>query len=84
MKLRLINVKLRRSHVKLRLTNVKLRRTDMKHRLTNARRRVPQGDAFSLRSDVMTTQETTQEQIDVFFSQLPYRCQKNQVASVGD
>ena len=31
-----------------------------------------------------TTLESTQVQIDGFFSQLPYKCHQNRVASVGD
>ena len=30
------------------------------------------------------TLEATQGQIDVFFSQLPYKCRQNRGASVGD
>ena len=33
---------------------------------------------------VLTTLETTQGQIDGFFSQLPHKCHQNRVASVGD
>jgi len=31
-----------------------------------------------------STLEATQGQIDGFFSQLPYKCHQNRVASVGD
>ena len=33
---------------------------------------------------IHTTLETTQGQIDGFFSQLPYKCHQNRVASVRD
>ena len=34
--------------------------------------------------DPRTILEATQGQIDGFFSQLPYKCHQNRVASVGD
>ena len=35
-------------------------------------------------SGEITALEATQGQIDCFFSQLPYKCHQNRVASVGD
>jgi len=36
------------------------------------------------RSVARATLEATQGQFDIFFSQLPYKCHQNRVASVGD
>ena len=43
----------------------------------------PEGEGDSV-VPIGTTLEATQGQIDGFFSQLPYKCHQNRVASVGD